>query len=644
MTLFNWLRRKADTFVPMRPALSDDLGLRPAYSGEVVNTTSVLGLSAVWACVNLLAGTIGSLPLNVYRNDGDGGRTIAKDHPLYRLIHESPNADQTALDFWEYMSASIELRGNGYAQIDRSGSRIIALTPINPDNVGVRRLASGALEYTWTLDGRRRVSDERDILHIRGFGGSPLGGLSTITHARHSFGLAIAIDRAAGSTFENSMRPSGVLTFEKFLTEPQRKVVEDKLAEKFAGAINAGRPFVLEGGSKWEQLTINPEDAQMLQSRGFSVEDVCRWFGVPPFMVGHTEKSTSWGTGLEQQVLGFVKFTLRRRLKRIEAALERQCLSSEDIGNGVSIAFNLEGLLRGDSAGRARFYQQMTSIGAMTINEVRALENLAPVEGGDVPRMQMQNVPITEAGRQPASPSAVRRGDFPMQTKASGRSADQLTKDFSLQVKNLAEDGSFEGYGSIFGNVDSYGEKVLPGAFIESLARHKREGSNVLMLWQHNSDEPIGIWEDLAEDAKGLWGRGRLILEVQKAREVHALMKAKAIGGLSIGYREQDTDQEGNVRLLKKLDLYEISPVSFPANRRARIESVKSERMEDFARRLRDGDPMPVKEFEDILREAGVPKSMAVQIASVGYAKAIRRESDGDQANDMAAFLKAMRG
>lgn len=216
------------------------------------------------------------------------------------------------------------------------------------------------------------------------------------------------------------------------------------------------------------------------------------------------------------------------------------------------------------------------------------------------------------------------------------------TKDFSLQVKELTEDGTFEGYGSIFGNVDSYGEKVMPGAFVESLARHKREGSSVLMLWQHNPNEPIGVWEDLAEDAKGLWGKGRLILEVQKAREIHALMKRKAIGGLSIGYRETDTDQDGTVRILKKLELYEISPVSFPANRRARIEAVKSERMEAFARRLRDGDPMPIKEFEDILREAGVPKSMAVAIASHGYAKAIRSESEGSKANEQAAFLKAL--
>lgn len=216
------------------------------------------------------------------------------------------------------------------------------------------------------------------------------------------------------------------------------------------------------------------------------------------------------------------------------------------------------------------------------------------------------------------------------------------TKDFALEVKDLSEDGTFEGYGSIFGNVDSYGEKVVPGAFVESLAKHRREGSSVMMLWQHNPDEPIGVWEDLAEDGKGLWGKGRLILAVQRAKEVYALMKAKALRGLSIGYREIDTDKDGAVRLLKKLELWEISPVSFPANGRARIEAVKSERMEEFARRLRDGEPMPVKDFEDLLREAGIPKAMAVQIASVGYAKAIRSESEGAKANDLAVLRNAV--
>lgn len=216
------------------------------------------------------------------------------------------------------------------------------------------------------------------------------------------------------------------------------------------------------------------------------------------------------------------------------------------------------------------------------------------------------------------------------------------TKDFALSLKTVGEDGTFEGYGSIFGNVDSYGEKVMPGAFKESLARHKADGTMPLMLWQHDSWQPIGIWEDLAEDAKGLRGKGRLLSGVRAADEALILLKAGAIQGLSIGYRELDVEPDGNIRLLKKLDLLEISVVSFPANRRARVDGVKNERFEEFARRLRDGEPMPIKEFEDILRDAGVPKSMATRIASVGYAKAIRSDSEGG-AEAAQRFLNALR-
>lgn len=218
------------------------------------------------------------------------------------------------------------------------------------------------------------------------------------------------------------------------------------------------------------------------------------------------------------------------------------------------------------------------------------------------------------------------------------------TKDFSLQVKSLSDDGTFEGYGSIFGNVDSYNDRVMRGAFSKSLERHRNEGTRVLMLWQHNPSEPIGVWDELQEDERGLFGKGRLILEVQKAREVHALMKAQAISGLSIGYREVKATARDGVSELEELDLREISPVSFPANTAARVEAVKSERMAEFVKRLRAGDPMPVKEFEGVLREVGIPSSMATQIASVGYAKAIRSESEGDQANDATAFLNALRG
>ena len=382
------------------PRLSQAVGGRMTTTGEVVSTASVLGLASAWACVNLLAGTIASLPLMVYRTQG-GARMVASDHPLYMILHNSPNADQTAVDFWEFICACIELGGNAYAEIIRSSDgRVIALSvPIAPEIMTVRRLRDGSLQYEWSDGGIRLVAAQENMLHIRGFGGNPLGGLSTLSFGRQTFGLAQAIERASGDTFRNGVRPSGLLKTADTLTLDQRKQAEELLQEKFTGAINAGRPMLLDRGMDWVQLSISPEDAQMLQSRAFSVEEVCRFFGVPPFMVGHTEKTTSWGTGLEQQTLGFQKFTLRRRLKRIEQALSKQLLSPADRQAGIVIEFNLEGLLRGDSGARASFYQQMLSNGVMTINEVRALENLAPVEGGEVPRMQMQNVPINQISR-----------------------------------------------------------------------------------------------------------------------------------------------------------------------------------------------------------------------------------------------------
>jgi HK97 family phage portal protein len=369
-----------------------------SYSGEHVSQFTAMALSTVWACVNLVSGTIGSTPLEIRRRHALGHYAVDAKHPLYRILHDSPNADQSALDFWELMAASLELQGDGIARKIMDGSQIIALQPANSTDVQRRRQSNGRIRYQWSEDGESFDLDEDQVFHIRGFGGTALGGMSTLRYARNAFGLAQAIDRSASSVFENGMQPGGALSFKEFLTPENRQIAETKLAEKFIGARNAGRPMILEGDAQFKQFSINPEDAQMLEARRFSVEEICRFFGVPPHMVGHTEKNSSWGKGLEQQNLAFVTYTLRRRLKRIEQAIDKQLLSSSDRARGVSAKFNLEALLRGDSTGRAQFYREMTQIGAMTINEVRAKEGLPPVEGGSVPRMQMQNVPITEAG------------------------------------------------------------------------------------------------------------------------------------------------------------------------------------------------------------------------------------------------------
>ncbi|TPW28641.1 phage portal protein [Martelella alba] len=391
------LARKSDSV-----RWTDERGQRGSVgdAGEVVTPDNALGLSAVWACANLVSGTISSLPFEVYRKGSDGYAAVAGDHPLHGVIHENPNYDQTALDFWDYLGLSIELRGNGFAAVKRSGGRVTALEPIHPGAMHVRRLASGALEYRWNDEsGKGHTGTDRDVLHIRGPGGNPLGGMSTLQFGHNAFSAALAAERAAGGMFRNGLRPSGVFTFEDWLTQEQRTVAEEKLIEKYVGAMNAGRPIILEGGTKYQNLSISPEDAQMLETRQFSIEEICRFFQVPPVLIGHAGSATAWPTSVEQQIIMFQTFYLRKRLKRIEQAVTKQLLTAEDRAQGYSARFNMEGLLRGDSAARSGFYQTMTNIGAMTINEVRARENMRAIAGGDVPRMQMQNVPITETGK-----------------------------------------------------------------------------------------------------------------------------------------------------------------------------------------------------------------------------------------------------
>jgi len=380
-----------DTFRPL--SLTNPEGwIEPTVAGVPMSETTALALSAVWGCVNLLAGTIASLPLVVYRTGSDGIKHEAKDHPLYGLLNESPNAEQTSYDFWEGGQSALELAGNMCARKEVIGSRVVSLHPIIKPSI---RRVDGRIRYRWTENGRSYDEPAENVLHIRGFGGGPLGGLSTLSYARQQLGLSTAITTAAAATFQNGMRPSGVVSFKDFMTEEQRTPVEKAIVDKYVGAMNAGKPLVLEGGATWSAITITPEDAQMLESRGFGIEEICRFFGVPPFMIGHGEKNSGYPTSLEQQLLMFQTFALRKRIVRNEKAIRKQLLTPADRAAGVTVEYNLEAFLRADSEGRAKFYQIMTQIGAMVINEVRRKENLPPVEGGDVPRMQAQNIPIT---------------------------------------------------------------------------------------------------------------------------------------------------------------------------------------------------------------------------------------------------------
>lgn len=408
-TISNWLT------VGPNPKIRDPQNSSDRYgssaSGMCVNDQTALGNSAFFACLRTVSSTGGALPLPVYRTDSKGVAIEARDAPLWNVLHDSPNADQTALDYWEFVFVSLLMRGNHFARKLKEGPRLIGLDPVRPDIVSVRRREDGRIGYRWSWDRQSFDLTEDDVFHIRGFGGGPLGGLSVLAYARESLGVAIAADRAAGSMFANGAMPSGALKFKEWLDADKRKEQRDDIEERFTGTMNAGRPFILEGGSEWQQISLKADDAQLLQSRSWSVEEICRWFGVPPPMIGHAGTATNWPTGVEQQVLNFVKFTLTPYLRRIEQSIKKQLLTPAERAQGMFAEFNLEGLLRGDSQGRMNFYRGMTQIGAMTRNEVRAKENLPPIDGGDVVTIQSQNVPLEQLIADAAAAGLPKQGD-----------------------------------------------------------------------------------------------------------------------------------------------------------------------------------------------------------------------------------------
>jgi HK97 family phage portal protein len=362
-------------------------------AGPFVTVDKALQLSTVWACVRLLSETISTLPCQFYERRTDIERVPARDHNLYELLHNQPNADMTASQFWECMTAAMLLWGDGAAEKIMSGDTVIALDFLLPDRIGRRRLTNGRIEWSYVgFDNRRRVIPEDRLFRIPAFSIDGVVGLSAVQYGANVFGSAMAAEQSAGKIFSNGMQASGVLYVDKILQPAQRELLRASM-ESFTGSTNAGKTFVVEAGSRYEQLTIRPEDAQLLETRAFSVQEICRWFRVPPFMVGDTTTSTSWGTGIEQQMIGFLTFSLRPWLTRIEQAI-RRCLLTSQERQKYFAEFSIEGLMRADSAGRATFYATAVQNGWMSRNEVRALENRPAVPGADVLTVQSNLIGI----------------------------------------------------------------------------------------------------------------------------------------------------------------------------------------------------------------------------------------------------------
>lgn len=380
---------------------------RSSNTGQVVTINTAMQISAVWACVRLIAGTISTIPLSIAKRNADGSITPQPLHPTTALIGRAPNDAMTAAQFWEAIMAAALLWGDGFAEIIRFNGKIVALNFLLPGRLVRRRLTdkAGTIEYRYTdFNGEQRVLDERNLLRVPGISSDGVNGLSVIQFGANILGSAQAATEVAGSIFKNGMRPSGVLSVEGFLTDKQREDIRANILPHFSGSGNTGKTLVAEGGMKWESVTINPDDAQLLQSRQFDVEEIARFFGVPPHLIGHMDNSTSWGTGIEQQTLGFLSFTLRPWLVRITQAIGRRMLTAgeQDL---LFAEFEVDELLRADSVGRAALYSSMLQNGVYTRNEVRRRERLPAMPGGDVLTVQSNLIPIDKLGLMPPAPT-----------------------------------------------------------------------------------------------------------------------------------------------------------------------------------------------------------------------------------------------
>ncbi|AOM42980.1 phage portal protein [Xenorhabdus hominickii] len=372
-------------------------------SGRTVSADSALQLSTVWACVRLLSETVSTLPLKIYQSKDDGSRQLAKNHPAYTILCNRPNLEMTQSRFMLTVVASICLRGNAFIEKKFIGNKLVALIPLLPQNMNVKRLLSGDIEYTYAdsagkNQGERRIIPVKNMMHIRGFGIDGLSGLIPVKTGRDVIGAALSTDEAAAKVFENGLQSSGFISAKTDLTEEQTHVIQQHI-KTFTGSKNAGKMMVLPADLTYQNITMNPEAAQLLQSRSYSVEEICRWFRVPPVMVGHSTKQSSWASSLEGMNMQFLTHTLRPLLINIEQEISR-CLLDSD--SDYYAEFNVEGLLRADSRGRAAYYATALQNAWMSRNEVRRKENLPPIEGGDVFTVQLNLTPIDLLGEEQA--------------------------------------------------------------------------------------------------------------------------------------------------------------------------------------------------------------------------------------------------
>ena len=336
-----------------------------------------LTCSTVAACVRLLSDTMASLPLHVYRDLGQS-KVVAAEHPLYDVLHSAPNDLQTSFTWMQQAMTQCLIHGNFYAVIERDSSgNPINLWPLNPYGVTLEAV-DGTIRYRYFYGGQKDVYSFRDILHLKGLTLDGLIGLSVVHMAREGIGLALAQDRHASSMFRNNARLGTVITYPGVLKTDQREQIRESFEKKFAGALNAGKAIVLEGGMTLDTVGMSSEDAQFLQTRQFSVVEIARWFRVPPTMVGDMTRVSYSSSESELQL--FAMHSLVPWCSNFEAEFNKKLFPER---TQFFTKFDVNSIVRGDQQSRYSAYSQGLTAGFLTVADVRQAENLPFIAGTD---------------------------------------------------------------------------------------------------------------------------------------------------------------------------------------------------------------------------------------------------------------------
>ena len=387
MGLFDFLRseKRGDNF------LRAVFGGYGAANKTAVNRDTSLTFSAVFACVRVISESIASLPIKVYRVEEDDDKITDVSHPIYRLLARNPNEYMTPYTFLDTLMTNLLLEGNAYFYIERDGSaRPISLIPINPKDVKVIK-HDGQIFYD-IKDYEIGVMKE-DMLHFFNLSFNGYEGVSVLKAQNTTIATSIAANDTANSYLGNSAQVGGVIKHPGKLSKEAVARLKNSWNQNYSGSFVSGKTAILEEGMTFEQSKINANDYQLLESRRFQIEEIARIFKCPLSLIGHLEKSANYNS-IEALSIDFVRFTLTPYLVCIEQELNRKLFRNNELDE-YPIKIDVNGLLRGDSNARASYYREMMQIGALSINEVRRMEDMNRIgDEGDVHYFPLNFAPI----------------------------------------------------------------------------------------------------------------------------------------------------------------------------------------------------------------------------------------------------------